>query len=463
LPTYTSDSIALGVIAEGRRERVDGPDHLSHPEITVRGIQIALATGLVESNLTMYANYSDPESLRFPHDAVGSDANSIGVFQQRDPWWGTCADRMDVARSAAMFYHRLAALPDYDDPANSPGSQAQAVQRSAFPDRYDGKFKAAQALYKRLSGAAVQTVAAVTPAPVPAPTAAPSYTEVEAFGNGASSRSRPPRNFLLHTQEGDGDARSLARFCDGSNNVSYHYTLRDGVLCDVVDTDYYSWSVLDANAFTINLCFAGSFAGWDRGQWLARKRDIEIAAFVAVQDARKYGFPAEVIAPEYRNAPGIADHRWVTQCLGIGTHTDVGDHFPWDVFSDYVNKYANGGTTGTGDSMANVPQEQWDQVYQELTKRYPSRSPLRHLDEGLVDTETGMILNTDGNLHVLLVKSLAELGDTAALELLAEVAAADPAARPERARDAALARAILADIESTRPQIIRNYLATKKG
>jgi hypothetical protein len=454
MPAYTPDTIALGIITEGRRARTDGPDHLRHPVMTERGIVIAISTGIVESSLTMYANYADPESLRFPHDAVGSDANSTGVFQQRDPWWGSCADRMDVSRSAAMFYHRLAKLPDYNDPRNSPGSQAQAVQRSAFPDRYDERMGDAQAIYNRLSkNAPTALPGAVLAASKNVP--APDYVEIEAWGQGYSSRSRQPINFFIHTQEGNGTAEGLAKFCDGSNGVSYHYTLRDGILCDVVDTDYYSWSVLDANVFSINLCFAGSYAGWSREIWLQREHDIEIAAFIAVQDAKKYGFSTDVITPPYRKASGISDHKYVTKCLKIGTHTDVGDQFPWDVFSKYVNKYSSNSETISGDGMAQVPQEQ--------NRRYPSRSPLRHIGEGLVDTEIGMILNTDANLHVLLVKSLAEVGDTQALELLAEVANVDPRQHPDRAKDAGLARAILSDIEATRPHIIANYLATKKG
>jgi len=450
LPAYTSDTIALGIIAEGRRARTDGPAYLRHPVMTERGIVIALATGLVESNLTMYANESDPDSLRYPHDAISQDANSSGVFQQRAPWWGSAADRMDVARSAAMFYNHLAAL-DYNGP-DSPGSYAQAVQRSAFPDRYDGRMAEAQAIYARLAG----VPAAATPGTVLAASrtvAAPDYVEIEAWGEGYSSRSRPPINFLIHTQEGDGDAQSLARFCDGSNNVSYHYTLRDGILCDVVDTDYYSWSVLDANVFTINLCFAGSFVKWSRQQWLEREHDLDIAAFIAVQDACKYGFSTDVIVPPYREKSGISDHKYVTECLGIGTHSDVGGQFPWDVFSKYVNKYAKANSvvqkpTATGDTVSN-------------DERLPSRSPLRHLGEGLVDTATGMLLNVDGNLHVLMVKTLAEIGDIPALELLAEIAGADPARYPERAADAELARKILADIEATRPRIIENYLNQK--
>jgi len=128
-----------------------GTSYLNHPVISPRGIQIALATALVESNLTMYANYADPESLKYDHDAISYDANSVGVFQQRAPWWGTAAERMDPALSAAMFYSALAKR-NYNDPNRSPGSFAQSVQQSAFPTRYDERFADAVAIYNRLSG-----------------------------------------------------------------------------------------------------------------------------------------------------------------------------------------------------------------------------------------------------------------------------------------------------------------------
>ncbi|MBF6428694.1 DUF1906 domain-containing protein [Nocardia cyriacigeorgica] len=170
----------------------------------------------------------------------------------------------------------------------------------------------------------------------------PAYTEIARMGNSRSNRwGARITNFLLHTQEGNGSAESLAGYLNNSaNGVSYHYTLRDGILVDVVDTDYASWSVLDANSHTINLCFAGSRASWSRDQWLAIDHDLRIAAWVAVQDARKYGFSTEVIAPPYRRADGISDHCYVTRALGIGNHTDVGPNFPWDVFARYVNEYA---------------------------------------------------------------------------------------------------------------------------
>lgn len=315
------------------------------------------------------------------------------------------------------------------------------------------------------------------PGPVTGPVTGPvkpRYTEYPRW-----SPNRSPRNgrrvdlFLLHTQEGDGTADSLAQYLGNpANQVSYHYTVDQNLatgavtVVDVVDTDLASWSVLSANPRSINLCFAGSRAGWSRAEWLRRSAAIDVAAYLAVQDCRKYNFPPRVLAPPYtNNPPGISDHEYVTQWLGDGTHTDVGPNFPWDVFAAAVAKYSSPATPPptSGESMATVPQDQWDRVYAEVTKRFPSRSPLRHLGEGPVDTWAGMDLNADANLHVLTVKALAEIGDLAALRLLAEVASADPRRYPDRQRDAVLARAILADIEATRPQVIQKFLAQKKG
>jgi hypothetical protein len=254
-----ADGYAVKIIAEGQRRG-----------ITPRGIQIALATGLVESNLTVYANAKVPASMNIPHDAVGSDGYSVGIFQQqvRDSgngwWWGDAATCMDPTSSAGLFYDRLAKL-NYNGP-NSPGSYAQAVQSSAFPDRYDQRFGDAVAIYNRLS-----TQAPTTP----------------------------------------------------------------------------------------------------------------------------------------------------------------------------------------GDDMAQVPQDQWDRVFRELTQKLPSRSPLRHLGEGLVDTMAGFVLNTDGSEHVEVCRLLAGYGHPPTLALLREVAGADPVQYPDRQDDRLIAQAILSDVTAKpAPQVV---------
>ncbi|QIP39713.1 hypothetical protein G9444_2469 [Rhodococcus erythropolis] len=179
----------------------------------------------------------------------------------------------------------------------------------------------------------------------------PAYREIERWSpNNHGRGGAKVTNFFLHTQEGDGTAESLAGYLQNpASQVSYHYTVdNSGVVCDVVDTDMCSWSVLDANPISINLCFAGSRASWTRQQWIDRMgRGIEIAAWLAVQDCKKYGFSTNVIAPPYKRGPGISDHRYVTKVLGMGSHTDVGDGFPWDVFAGHVNAITNPNSTPT--------------------------------------------------------------------------------------------------------------------
>lgn len=109
--------------------------------------QIGLMTALVESGdpMKMYANNSVPESLNYKHDAVGSDHDSVGLFQQRNNGaWGTVAQRMDPYESAKMFYRELS---KFDWQSMEPGDAAQKVQRSAFPDRYAAKMDRAGQLY----------------------------------------------------------------------------------------------------------------------------------------------------------------------------------------------------------------------------------------------------------------------------------------------------------------------------
>lgn len=99
-----------------------------------RGQVIAVATAMQESVLKMYANDTIPASLALPHEAVGSDHDSTGLFQQRMRGWGTLAQRMDAKGSARLFYAKLLALPGWQSLPLTVA--AQRVQVSAHPDRY---------------------------------------------------------------------------------------------------------------------------------------------------------------------------------------------------------------------------------------------------------------------------------------------------------------------------------------
>jgi len=422
-------------------------DHplLSEEEVARRVHGVALARGLddlasvlalmcirQESDYWCPFNRKDPSSEHYDHDSESNDGRSVGYFQQqngrageelpagdRDNWWGPMSSRMSLEHSCDVFLERLS--DDYTHAAKDPHQAAlfiQHVQGSFWdgvpghPGDYGVHWDYCWDLLHRAQ--AQGPVAPVPPAnPVPVPVSRPAYEELQMFGWGSNQRSRKPINFFIHTEEGSWDdtAEGLARYCQGQNNVSYHYTLRDRKLYDVVDTDLYSWSVLNANVFSINLCFAGSSVTQTRQQWLDRYGpDIEIAAYIAVQDARKYGFSTEVILPPYTgNArPGISDHKYVTQKLGIGDHVDVGNNFPWDIFKAHVDKFAG---TGEDDMFTDqdrlMMQDIWRVIFQDNTN---SDSPY-DAEGGTKHSLQNLIKYTNATTDALAVETGAGMGN----------------------------------------------------
>lgn len=98
-----------------------------------RATLIALMTALQESTL-----------INLDH----GHADSVGVFQQRAAW-GPKADRMNVKKSARMFFYGgqqgQPGLTDIKDWQTKPlGDAAQDVQNSAFPDLYVGQERPAR-------------------------------------------------------------------------------------------------------------------------------------------------------------------------------------------------------------------------------------------------------------------------------------------------------------------------------
>ncbi|MEO3777737.1 hypothetical protein ABGB16_13000 [Micromonospora sp. B11E3] len=100
-----------------------------------RGLVVAVATAMQESNLLNYASGVLPESQNYPYQAIGWDHDSVGLFQQRpSSGWGTVRDLMRPAYAARAFYEALLEVPGWQD--MSVTAAAQAVQISAFPDAY---------------------------------------------------------------------------------------------------------------------------------------------------------------------------------------------------------------------------------------------------------------------------------------------------------------------------------------
>lgn len=125
-PTRTDlsqDEVASLIIAKGREMKMSD-----------KQISSALATALVEREM---------------QNLPGGPDSSTGAFQQQDfdEWTkGGTRDRMNVSDAATSYYEHLAGV----NPLLSPGQQAQKVQRSEFPDKYDARMAEADLLLARL-------------------------------------------------------------------------------------------------------------------------------------------------------------------------------------------------------------------------------------------------------------------------------------------------------------------------
>lgn len=111
-------------------------------DLPERAVTIALATALQESTLRNI-DYGDRDSL--------------GLFQQRpSQGWGTPAEIMDPAYSAAKFYDELVEVPGYTRLPLTVA--AQRVQRSGFPDAYAKHETDARLLAAALTGRSAATL-----------------------------------------------------------------------------------------------------------------------------------------------------------------------------------------------------------------------------------------------------------------------------------------------------------------
>jgi hypothetical protein len=97
------------IIAIGKQRNLSG-----------RAWQVAIQAGMTESGL---------------RNLNHGDRDSLGIFQMRPSMgWGTVAEVTNPPYQVNKFYDVLLAVPGWDK--RRPGEAAQAVERSAFPDRY---------------------------------------------------------------------------------------------------------------------------------------------------------------------------------------------------------------------------------------------------------------------------------------------------------------------------------------
>lgn len=162
------------------------------------GVVIALMAALTESSLRMLANTGTyPESGDYPNDGKGSDHDSLGLFQMRpQSGWGTVAELMDPNYQSRAFYGGPTG-PNYPSPRGlldipgwqqlDPGEAAQAVEVSAYPDRYQNYQPVAETILTALTrpapasgGGGVVVVPETTRVAFPLPEG--SWVRTSAFG-----------------------------------------------------------------------------------------------------------------------------------------------------------------------------------------------------------------------------------------------------------------------------------------
>ncbi|KAI0423478.1 peptidase M23B [Xylaria sp. FL1042] len=93
-----------------------------------------ISTALQESTLHIYANNAVPESLNYPHDLVGGDQDSVGMFQQRPEWYPDIAKDMSAAGSTSQFLAAMVAIPGWQTMEIS--ALDQAVQKAEAGNLY---------------------------------------------------------------------------------------------------------------------------------------------------------------------------------------------------------------------------------------------------------------------------------------------------------------------------------------
>ncbi len=127
------------------------------------GYVIALGTAMQESTLLNHANDNprfprvEALSMALPHEAVGHDNDSVGLFQQRPnegelgtDGWGPVSELMTPSVSATKFYNALLKVSGWEKMRLT--DAAQAVQRSGYPEAYQEHEADAKALAAHVLG-----------------------------------------------------------------------------------------------------------------------------------------------------------------------------------------------------------------------------------------------------------------------------------------------------------------------
>lgn len=180
-----------------------------------------------------------------------------------------------------------------------------------------------------------------------------------------SGRSRGVTLIAVHESVGMTNAWDLILFCE-RHEVSYHDAVDLVQLVHTVQFSDTAWHLRNGNPSAVGLCLTSPVRAYTRVEWLGPQlAKVEYAAWWVARACKIYGLPLRHCNyTQIRSAlrgnkseGGVITHDDYTQATGDGTHTDP-RNFPMDVCLDMARKV----TDNSGDDMAQVPQNEWDAV-----------------------------------------------------------------------------------------------------
>lgn len=167
-------------------------------------------------------------------------------------------------------------------------------------------------------------------------------------------RKIPIRVIVMHSmesQEKPDTAESVAKWFGGPTapQASAHFCVDNNSAVRVVDDQDIAWGAPGANSDGLHIEMAGT-AAQTRTQWLDAYSTgvLDQAAKVAAAWCVAYKIPVThltVAQVADGKTKGICGHIDVTKAFPkLGTHTDPGANFPWDVFLAKVAVIVNANT-----------------------------------------------------------------------------------------------------------------------
>lgn len=162
----------------------------------------------------------------------------------------------------------------------------------------------------------------------------------------------------IHTMEapeaGTTAENVASYFAQGSTQASAHWCVDSNSRVRCVNDENSAWTMPPTNRYSLNVEIAG-YAGQSATDWndAYSLSALDNAAFCVAEWCHKYEIPVRHLTDSQIAAheKGISGHVDVNRVFHASSHTDPGQHFPWDKFLGMVRGHlgvpSGPGTTGT--------------------------------------------------------------------------------------------------------------------